>query len=95
VPAVVPAGPGRDVVVAARPGPHFGDLRMTKHWGKRKRTLAKAIMRWAEEDCEWGPNDPWVGDQTYGIMAEAAITVLRGMRDGERGMAKQGWEPEE
>jgi len=68
---------------------------MTKHWGNRKRTLAEAIRRWATEDCHWGQNDPWVGEQTYGLMAEAAITVLRGMRDGERSMAKEGWEPEE
>jgi len=68
---------------------------MTKHWGKRKRTLTEAIRRWVTEDCHWGPNDPCVGAQTFGIMAEAAITVLRGMRDGERAMAKQGWEPEE
>lgn len=31
---------------------------------------------------------PWVGDECFGIMAEAALCVLRGMADAEKYMAE-------
>lgn len=37
---------------------------------------------------------PWVGDDCYDIMADAAICVLRGMADSEKYMVENGLLPE-
>lgn len=41
-----------------------------------------------EADSNLGQNDsfPWIGDFCYQIMADAAISVLRGMQDAENFM---------
>jgi len=51
--------------------------------------LVAAIKQTVDDACE-EIDFPWIGDETYEIMADAAIAVLRGMFDGEKYMRDDG-----
>lgn len=68
---------------------------MNRHWHKRRDSLEAAINAWFEGAKDWAEDDedPWIGFETARCMADAAISVLRGIRDAESHMAKEAFEP--
>jgi hypothetical protein len=53
--------------------------------------IEEAVDRLTTEHLEFPM--PWIGPNTYAIMADAALTVLRGMADSEAYMAEKGLVP--
>lgn len=75
-------------------------LRGKNHWARREKQLAAVIKKWLDQESDggdWAANDhdPWIGEETYALMARAAISILRATRDIERHFAREGvWERE-
>ena len=53
--------------------------------------IEEAVERLQAERLEFPM--PWIGSNTYAIMADAALAVLRGMADAELYMAKENLTP--